>query len=146
MFPSGGGKNGYSAVRPSVEADADSDIETEEACTHRRILLESALRVSHGDEDAQPSTGDLADIYLGALNVYTTPPQFVGAISRHVSITGRAGQSHQAFVRDRPHSPPQFSVPLPRATQERRRRRVGKLYVPDRKPKNTFRPRLGGTS
>ncbi|KAL4960610.1 putative sucrose transporter [Aspergillus stella-maris] len=46
------------------------------------------LRLNHGDPDSDsdaedgisniPSTGELAGIYLGVLNVYTTLPQFVG--------------------------------------------------------------------
>lgn len=88
MFPSGGGRNGYSAVRPSVEADVDGDIEMEEARLHRRILSESVLRLSHEDEeDAQPSTGELAGVYLGVLNVYTTLPQFVGTFISWIVFT-----------------------------------------------------------
>jgi solute carrier family 45 protein 1/2/4 len=79
MFPNGGGRNGYAAVRPSMEAELDEDIEMEEARQHRRVLSDSVLRLSHDDEDdAQPSTGELAGVYLGVLNVYTTLPQFVG--------------------------------------------------------------------
>jgi solute carrier family 45 protein 1/2/4 len=88
MFPSGGGKNGYSAVWPSVEANVDSDIEMEEARLHGCILSESVLRLSHGDEeDAQPLTGELAGIYLGVLNVYTTLPQFVGTFISWIVFT-----------------------------------------------------------
>ena len=46
------------------------------------------LRLNHHDQDDDsdaedgisniPSTGELAGIYLGVLNVYTTLPQFVG--------------------------------------------------------------------
>lgn len=46
------------------------------------------LRLNHHDSDSDsdvedggssvPSTGELAGIYLGVLNVYTTLPQFVG--------------------------------------------------------------------
>ena len=88
MFPSGGGRNGYSAVRPSVEADVDGNNEMEEAFLHRHILLESVLRLSHEDEEAaQPSTGELAGVYLGVLNVYTTLPQFVGTFISWIVFT-----------------------------------------------------------
>ena len=46
MFPSGGGRNGYSAVQPFVEADVDGDIEMEEArCTD--VYSQRACYVSH---------------------------------------------------------------------------------------------------
>jgi len=77
-------------VRPSVEVDVDGDIEMEEARLHRRILSESILRFSHEDEDeedAQPSTGELAGVYLGVSNVYTTLPQFVGTFISWIVFT-----------------------------------------------------------
>ncbi|KAK5940507.1 hypothetical protein PMZ80_006923 [Knufia obscura] len=57
---------GYAAVRPSM--DDDDDVEMEEA--GRPNLLHA------GREDSE--SGELAGIYLGVLNVYTTLPQFVG--------------------------------------------------------------------
>jgi solute carrier family 45 protein 1/2/4 len=46
------------------------------------------LRLSHEDEeDAQPSTGELAGVYLGVLNVYTTIPQFVGTFISWIVFT-----------------------------------------------------------
>jgi len=75
-------------VRPSVEADVDGDDEMEEAPLHRRILSESVLRLSREDEEAaQPSTGELADVYLGVLNIYNTLPQFVGTFISWIVFT-----------------------------------------------------------
>lgn len=74
---------GYTAVRGSVEeADTTDDIEMEEqARQHRRIVSDASgvLQLHHPeDPSAHASTGELAGIYLGVLNVYTTLPQFVG--------------------------------------------------------------------
>ena len=76
---------GYSAVRGSVEeADATDDFEMEEARQHRRIVSDASgvLQLHHPEDPtahaAHASTGELAGIYLGVLNVYTTLPQFVG--------------------------------------------------------------------
>lgn len=69
---------GYTAVRGSVEED-EEDIEMEEAVPGRRGLSEGVLRINHpNDHGAHSSTGELAGVYLGVLNVYTTLPQFVG--------------------------------------------------------------------
>ena len=88
IFPSGGGRNGYAAVRRSLEADADADIEMEEASQHRHTGSESVLRLAHeDDDDSQPSTGELAGVYLGVLNVYTTLPQFVGTFVSWIVFT-----------------------------------------------------------
>ncbi|KAJ9615435.1 hypothetical protein H2200_001510 [Cladophialophora chaetospira] len=74
---SGSTAPGYSAVRGSI--DEDYDIELEDAQQHRRVLSDGVLRPSHSDVDgAHSSTGELAGVYLGVLNVYTTLPQFVG--------------------------------------------------------------------
>lgn len=59
---------GYRAVRPSI--DDDDDIEMETAGRPSNGLL---LRV-----ETEGESGELAGIYLGVLNVYTTLPQFVG--------------------------------------------------------------------
>lgn len=71
---------GYTSVHGSVdEPDAADDIEMEEARRHRRIFSDGVLRLHHPeDPNAHASTGELAGIYLGVLNVYTTLPQFVG--------------------------------------------------------------------
>jgi solute carrier family 45 protein 1/2/4 len=88
MFPAGGGRNGYTAVRPSMEAELDEDIEMEEARQHRRALPDSVLLLSHDDEEeVHPSTGELAGVYLGVLNVYTTLPQFVGTFVSWIVFT-----------------------------------------------------------
>jgi solute carrier family 45 protein 1/2/4 len=88
MFPSGGGRNGYAAIRPSLEADVTDDFEMEEARQHRRVLSDGVLRLTHeDDDDAQPSTGELAGVYLGVLNVYTTLPQFVGTFISWIVFT-----------------------------------------------------------
>lgn len=85
---------GYTAVRASVEEDSEhrTELEMEETGAgargnsqpqhqqHRRIVSDGVLRINHPDDDsdAYSSTGELAGIYLGVLNVYTTLPQFVG--------------------------------------------------------------------
>ena len=88
IFPSGGGRTGYAAVQPSLEADADADIEMEEASQHQRTGSEGVLHLTHeDDDDSQPSTGELAGVYLGVLNVYTTLPQFVGTFVSWIVFT-----------------------------------------------------------
>ena len=88
LFPSGGGRNGYVAVRPSMEANADDALEMEEANQRRRRDSGGVLRLAHEDDDsAQPSTGELAGVYLGVLNVYTTLPQFVGTFVSWIVFT-----------------------------------------------------------
>jgi len=73
----GSGVPGYTGVRGSVDEDHDAT-EMEEA-HGRRMLSDSMLRLKPSeDHDGHSSTGDLAGIYLGVLNVYTTLPQFVG--------------------------------------------------------------------
>ena len=84
--------NGGVGYRPVQADDRDEDIvETELAeqgrnhnqhspsTHHDRNVSDGVLRLRH-DSDAMadlPSTGELAGIYLGVLNVYTTLPQFV---------------------------------------------------------------------
>ncbi|KAI9698244.1 MAG: hypothetical protein M1836_004247 [Candelina mexicana] len=58
--------NGHSYQRLST----DSSVELERS--------PSVLRLNHQPEDAHSSTGELAGIYLGILNLFTTLPQFVG--------------------------------------------------------------------
>ncbi|KAI9795812.1 MAG: hypothetical protein M1835_005134 [Candelina submexicana] len=58
--------NGHSYQRLST----DSSMEFERST--------SVLRLNHQSEDAHGSTGELAGIYLGILNLFTTLPQFVG--------------------------------------------------------------------
>ncbi|KIX98821.1 uncharacterized protein Z520_05282 [Fonsecaea multimorphosa CBS 102226] len=68
---------GYTAVRGSF--DENYGVEIEDLRQHRRAFSEGVLRLNHPDEgDAHSSTGELAGVYLGVLNVYTTLPQFVG--------------------------------------------------------------------
>lgn len=81
LIPNTGGVGGYQPVR--VEDVDDDNTETELAeqgrsHQHGRNVSDGILRV-RGDSDAAdlPSTGELAGIYLGVLNVYTTLPQFV---------------------------------------------------------------------
>ena len=67
----------YTAVRGSVDEAYEVEIEMEQH--HRRVVSEGVLRLNHADDDgAHSSTGELAGVYLGVLNVYTTLPQFVG--------------------------------------------------------------------
>ncbi|KAL2414829.1 General alpha-glucoside permease [Exophiala dermatitidis] len=69
---------GYTAVRASIDEDVES-IEMEETSHGRRALADGVLRINHpSDHGAHSSTGELAGVYLGVLNVYTTLPQFVG--------------------------------------------------------------------
>ena len=66
----GEGGGAYRAVR--VDGDEDDDIEMEmEGSSRPNGLLQ---RADSGGEES----GELAGIYLGVLNVYTTLPQFVG--------------------------------------------------------------------
>lgn len=68
---------GYTAVRGSV--DEDDGMEMEEAYPESTALSDGVLRLNHPDDhEAHSSTGELAGVYLGVLNVYTTLPQFVG--------------------------------------------------------------------
>ncbi|TPX22904.1 hypothetical protein DIZ76_014785 [Coccidioides immitis] len=81
MITSAGASNRHSAYLPLETTDGNnSDLEFDNA---------SVLRLNHrhdGDsdfesdveDDESASTGELAGIYLGVLNVYTTLPQFVG--------------------------------------------------------------------
>lgn len=72
---------GYTAVRASVDEADDHDIEMEESRLGRRSVSEGVLRLRHPEDDIRQhfsSTGELAGVYLGVLNVYTTLPQFVG--------------------------------------------------------------------
>lgn len=47
--------------------------------SHRRSASDGVLRLHHiEDLEEPPSTGELAGVYLGVLNVYTVLPQFVG--------------------------------------------------------------------
>ena len=72
----------YTAIRPPpTHDDEDDDIEMEEAQRHSRFraMSDTVLRLHHDPDDApNGSTGELAGVYLGVLNVYTTLPQFVG--------------------------------------------------------------------
>jgi solute carrier family 45, member 1/2/4 len=61
--------NGHAYSRFSVDS-----IELEEAVPSSP----TTLRLNHNSSEAPSSTGELAGIYLGVLNVYTTLPQFVG--------------------------------------------------------------------
>ena len=68
---------GYTVVRGSIDGDYGIEMENQE--NHRRTLSDGVLRLNHSDDErAHSSTGELAGIYLGVLNVYTTLPQFVG--------------------------------------------------------------------
>ena len=76
---------GYKSVRAEEALDVD-DEELELKDVHHRSHSGGLLRRdSVPDERDSASTGELAGIYLGVLNVYTTLPQFVGTfISRVV--------------------------------------------------------------
>jgi len=83
IFPPGAGRAGYTAVRPSADGDdgddLDEDIEMDESSAeHGGIQAASVLRLPHPYPHQQSSTDELAGIYLGVPNVYTTPPQLVG--------------------------------------------------------------------
>ena len=70
---------GYTAVRASIDENDVDDIEMEEGHGARRRVSDGILRLNHPDEeDEASSTGELAGVYLGILNVWTTLPQFVG--------------------------------------------------------------------
>ena len=70
---------GYSAVRASIDEEYIDDFEMEEGTGLRRRISDGILHLHHpdGDRDAA-STGELAGVYLGILNVWTTLPQFAG--------------------------------------------------------------------
>lgn len=68
----------YTTVRPVDSLDVD-DTEMEMRPLHRRSTSGGLLRRDSVLSENEPqSTGELAGIYLGVLNVYTTLPQFVG--------------------------------------------------------------------
>jgi solute carrier family 45, member 1/2/4 len=69
---------GYKPVRPEDNIDVD-DVEMEKKVLQRRSHSGGLLRrESAPTAHEATSTGELAGIYLGVLNVYTTLPQFVG--------------------------------------------------------------------
>lgn len=70
--------DGYRAVRPDDIVDMDNS-EIEMKVLHRRSPSAGLLRRDSApiEHEAAP-TGDLAGIYVGVLNVYSTLPQFVG--------------------------------------------------------------------
>lgn len=69
---------GYKAVRPEEALDVD-DEDMEMKDVHHRSHSGGLLRRdSVSNEHGFASTGELAGIYLGVLNVYTTLPEFVG--------------------------------------------------------------------
>jgi solute carrier family 45, member 1/2/4 len=69
---------GYTAVRTEDVLDVD-DVEMEMKALRRRSKSGSLLRRDSAPaEQEAASNGELAGIYLGVLNVYTTLPQFVG--------------------------------------------------------------------
>lgn len=71
----------YSAIRTSVDGGELTAVEQDGHELRRRIsdaISEGSLHLQHADDsDAHSSTGELAGLYLGVLNVYTTLPQFV---------------------------------------------------------------------
>ena len=68
---------GYTAVRGSIDETYEVELEVDQQ--RRRQLSDGVLRLDHEEDDgAHSSTGELAGVYLGVLNVYTTLPQFVG--------------------------------------------------------------------
>lgn len=89
IYPPGSVRGGYSAVRPSMDTDIEME-ETNYSHSHshtrmrtRTLSSDGVLHLIHSnssdpDSDAHASTGELAGVYLGVLNVYTTLPQFVG--------------------------------------------------------------------
>lgn len=68
----------YRSIRASIDDD-DDDVELTSGSSVRPRST-SLLRLLHPDSDdgAEASTGELAGVYLGVLNVYTTLPQFIG--------------------------------------------------------------------
>lgn len=76
--PGAATNRGYVPVRPSMDFDEDDVIEM--TGQHNRTGSGASAGVLHlnHDDGATSSTGELAGIYLGVLNVYTTLPQFVG--------------------------------------------------------------------
>jgi len=72
---------GYTPVRGSVDEDGQDDIEMDRNLDQHSpsLVSDEVLQLYHPDDhEAHSSTGELAGIYLGVLNVYTTLPQFVG--------------------------------------------------------------------
>ena len=61
---------------PSVESTDRSDLEMDVLRLNHRDLDED----STDESTATSSTGELAGIYLGVLNVYTTLPQFISTV------------------------------------------------------------------
>jgi solute carrier family 45 protein 1/2/4 len=54
--------------------------DTEEPRRSRESTGTDTLRVSHYDDEPIESTGELAGLYLGVLNIYVTLPQFVSTL------------------------------------------------------------------
>lgn len=84
VLGAGGTLHGYRAVEGD---DVEEDVELQNVASdgqrqgpgHRITSSGSTgiLQLNHDEEDGD-STGELAGVYLGVLNVYTTLPQFVG--------------------------------------------------------------------
>lgn len=85
--------------------------------TYRRISTDtsmelertpSVLRLNHQSEDAHGSTGELAGIYLGILNLFTTLPQFVGTFISMIVFSilepGKSPELAQGAHPDEHHS------------------------------------------
>lgn len=82
---------GYRAVRPSMEVE-DNDDDIELASTNRGhgttgTSNAGALHLAHSNDGSDGASGELAGVYLGVLNVYTTLPQFVGTFISWIVFT-----------------------------------------------------------
>ena len=64
---------GYTAVRASIDETEDDNFEM-----GGRVVSDGVLRLQHDEDEEGAGVGELAGVYLGVLNVYTTLPQFVG--------------------------------------------------------------------
>ena len=83
-----GANGGYKAVAPEDALDVDDNEMEMKDLQHRNHSSTGILRRdSEPIEHDAASTGELAGIYLGVLNVYTTLPQFVGTFISWVVFT-----------------------------------------------------------
>ena len=84
MNASSGGNMAASSTRSGVTMITSASLRANAAADTELEVLRLNHRDSDSDTDEEdqsssvPSTGELAGIYLGVLNVYTTLPQFVG--------------------------------------------------------------------
>jgi solute carrier family 45 protein 1/2/4 len=56
------------------------ELDEENLRTSSEAVEDDIIYVAHDDEDVNSSTGELAGLYLGVLNIFTTLPQFVSTL------------------------------------------------------------------